>query len=468
MIARVLDFVGLLRKSGIRASTAETLDAVRAVELTGLEDPEAVRGALGATLVKRPEDRATFDELFDLYFFRPADLAERSRGAPLYEALLAAGLSEEDIERILQLVQGEASGLGSLARLGTGLRQGHLEPLLRMAGLRVDFDRMANPLQVGFFTQRLLEAMRFGDAERELAALVERLEAALGAQAAAAARRALDRNVAGLRHAVRDYVQGEFERRHRDFYEQFRRETLLDKPFSRMSAEELKALRLEVLRLCRKLRAQASLRRKVERRGRLDAMRTLRRSFATGGVPFDIRRRRRRPQKPRLVVLCDISDSVRHVSRFMLQFSYTLQDLFAKVRSFVFVSDLGETTDLFARADLDRAVEHAYAGGVVSVYANSNFGRAFLQFHDRYLDAVTGHTTVIVIGDGRNNYNPANAWCLAALGARAKRVLWLNPEPPALWGFGDSAMREYEGHCDRVEVVGNLASLARVVDSLVL
>jgi uncharacterized protein with von Willebrand factor type A (vWA) domain len=168
------------------------------------------------------------------------------------------------------------------------------------------------------------------------------------------------------------------------------------------------------------------------------------------------------------VILCDISDSVRHVSRFMLQFSYTLQDLFARVRSFVFVSDLGEATDLFARNDIDRAVDHTWAGGVVSIYANSDFGRAFQQFHERYLDAVSGRTTVIVIGDARNNGNPPNAWVLAALRARARRMVWLNPEPPALWGFGDSVMVQYQPYCDRVEVVNNLLSLTRVVDSLVL
>jgi uncharacterized protein with von Willebrand factor type A (vWA) domain len=235
-----------------------------------------------------------------------------------------------------------------------------------------------------------------------------------------------------------------------------------------MSPDELQRLQKEVLRLARKLREMASLRRRVERRGRLDARRTLRASYATFGVPFRLKHRRRREERPRLVVLCDISDSVRHVSRFMLRFAYTLQDLFAKVRSFVFVSELGECTDLFSRYELDRAVDLAYAGGVVNVYANSNFGRAFRAFGERYLDAVTARTTVLVIGDGRNNYNPPEAWALAAIAERARRLLWLTPEPPASWSFGDSAMREYEPYCDRVEVVNNLASLAKVVDSLVL
>jgi uncharacterized protein with von Willebrand factor type A (vWA) domain len=227
-------------------------------------------------------------------------------------------------------------------------------------------------------------------------------------------------------------------------------------------------LRAEVTRLAKRLKQLASQRRKVERRGRLDARRTLRRALGSGGVPFVLKRRRRRVERPRLVVLCDISDSVRHVSRFMLQFAYTLTELFSQVRAFVFVSELGECTDLFKQHELQRAVDLAYSGAVVNVYANSNFGRAFRQFVERHAEAVSSRTTVIVIGDGRNNYNPPEAGALADIRARAKRLLWLNPEPPPSWAFGDSAMRDYEPFCDRVEVVTNLASLARVVDTLVL
>jgi uncharacterized protein with von Willebrand factor type A (vWA) domain len=178
---------------------------------------------------------------------------------------------------------------------------------------------------------------------------------------------------------------------------------------------------------------------------------------------------RERPvERPRLVVLCDISDSVRHVSRFMLQLAYSLQQRFSQVRSYVFVGDLAECTELFRRYALHEAVDLANAGGVVNVYANSNFGRAFRTFVERHLDVVTSRTTVIVLGDGRNNYNPPESWALGRVAERARRVLWLNPEPRGAWEFGDSAMRDYAPHCARVESVTNLASLSRVLDELVL
>ncbi len=468
MIEPLLDFSGLLRRNGVRVSTSEVLDAARALEAVGLADPELAREALATTLAKRADDRVPFDELFDLYFFRPADARTMAAASALGSALATAGVDGETLGRMLERVAQAAARLEPLARLATGMGRGSLEPLLRLAGAQVDLGRMVNPLQTGYFWHRMLEAMGASEAEAALEALARRIGEEVGTAAGQTLARVLGAQLAALRHAVRDHVAAEFERRQRDFAARMRHETLLDKPFSRMSPDELWHLRAEVVRLAKKLRAQASLRRAVRRRGRLDAARTLRRSLATGGVPFEIKRRRRRPERPRLVVLCDISDSVRHVSRFMLQLTHTLQDLFQRVRSFVFVADLGETTDLFARADLDVAVDSAYAGAVISVYANSDFGRAFGQFRDRYLDAVTPRTTVLVIGDGRNNYRPTNAAALAAVRARAKRLLWLNPEPASLWGFGDSAMMDYAPLCDRVEVVTNLASLVEVIDGLVL
>jgi uncharacterized protein with von Willebrand factor type A (vWA) domain len=468
MLDRLLEFTQLCRNNGLRVSTAEVLDAVRAVETVGIDDPEVLRGALEASLVKRSADEEIFSELFELFFFRRHEFLSHEDVPPLVEALRRQGLSDDEIEHLVAILADEAARMQPLARLGLGLRRGEIGGLIRLAGIKVDFSRLMNPLQIGFFTQQLIEGLDFRGALDELNQLRGRLARALGEERAAEVARLATQNLDRLRSSVRAYVASEFDRRNVDYLEQFRQQLLANKPFGAMSEAELYRLREEVTRLAKKLRQMASLRRKVERRGRLDTRRTLRAALASGGVPFRLRHRRRRVERPRLVVLCDISDSVRHVSRFMLQFAFTLQELFSKVRSFVFVSDLGECTQLFKEHELQRAVDLAYAGGVVNVYANSNFGRAFRIFEEKHLDAVTGKTTVLVIGDGRNNYNPPEARSLAEIRARARRVLWLNPEPPMSWGFGDSAMREYEPYCDRVEVVNNLASLAKVVDTLVL
>jgi hypothetical protein len=466
---RLLEFTRLLRRNGVRLSTAEVIDAVAAVQVIGLGDPEALRGALLSTLAKQEKDQEVLSELFDLFFYRPGTFARAAADeAPLLSALRQRGLSEEELEQLLAILASEAARMDPTARMALGLRRGHVEALIRLAGLSLDWGRLMSPLQVGFFTQNLLSQLGFREAEESLRGLGERLRRVLPAQRADQVMALLQDNLGRLRQAVRSHVQDEFARRNVQFVAQFRAQLLSEKPFGQMSEEELRRLRVEVERLARRLRAMASLRPRRERRGRLDVRHTLRRALGSGGVPFTLRWRRRRVERPRLCVLCDISDSVRHVSRFMLQFAYTLQELFAKVRSFVFVSDLAETTDLFRRHELHRAVDLAYGGAVVNVHANSNFGRAFRTFTEQHLDAVTTRTTVIIIGDGRNNYHPPEAWALARVRARAKHVLWLNPEPPASWVFGDSAMRDYAPHVSRVETVYNLESLRRVVDGLVL
>lgn len=468
MLDKLREFVQLLRKNGVRTSTAELLDAVHAIELVGFDDPTAVRAALETSLVKRVEDQAPFSDLFDLFFFRPGQFLKEREDAPLLRALREQGLDDEELEHVLALLADEAARLDPTARMALGMQRGGLEALLRLAGLQVDFARLQSPLQIGFFTQQVLEQLRFRQADAELRGLGQRLQRALPAERAAEVMRLIEENLGRLRGSVRDYVRTEFEKRNVRYTEQMRRELLLYKPFGSMSQEELMQLRREVERLAAKLRTAASLRPKLKKHGRLDVRRTLRAALATGGVPMRLKLRRRRVEKPRLCILCDISDSVRYVSRFMLQLAYTLQEMFSKVRSFVFVSDLGEATDLFSRYELMEAIDRALSGAVINVFSNSNYGRALKQFVDQHLEAVTSRTTVIIIGDGRSNYFPSEAWALQRVRARARHVLWLNPEQPSSWAFGDSAMRDYQPHTSRVDVVHNLASLKKVIDAIAL
>jgi len=223
----------------------------------------------------------------------------------------------------------------------------------------------------------------------------------------------------------------------------------------------------EVKRLAEKLKQVTVIRRKEDRRGSFDVKRTIRRNLQYGGVPIEIVLQRKKKQKPEIILLCDVSDSVRTASRFMLQFVYSVQELFDKVRSFIFVSEIGEVTGLFKELPINAAIEQALSGQVVNLFAHSNFGHAFYQFHRDHLDAVNSRTTVIVMGDGRNNYNDAKDWTLRDVRTRAKRVYWMNPEGKPSWGFGDSEMRVYAKHCDGVEEVMNLRQLARFVDKLI-
>ena len=468
MLDQIQEFVALLRKNGVPASTAELLDALRALTLTGLADPQLVRATLSTCLVKRPEDESRFHDLFSLFFFRAGTLLVDGEEAPLVAALRQAGLSDDQIEQVIARLATEAARLDPTARLGLGLRRVGLDLLLRLSGLRIDVSRMQSPLQIGYFTQGLLDQLGFRQADSELRSLMTRMAPELGEDVAQTVLRQAEQNLWQLRGAVRGEVQRSFEKQNLRFAEEQTRDLLLHKSISQLSATELAQLRHEVRRLADKLKTQRREKPQKLRHGRLDMRRTLRAALATGGVPFQLRYRTRRPHKPRLCILCDISDSVRQVARFTLQLAYTLQERFAKVRSFVFVSDLGEATPLFEQCEIERAVEKVYSGAVVSVAANSNYGRAFRQFVEHHLEAVTSRTTVIILGDGRSNYFPPEAWALARVKARARHVLWLHPEQPSSWMFGDSAMKDYLPHISRAEVVTNLASLKRVIDELVL
>ncbi|HUS68670.1 MAG TPA: VWA domain-containing protein, partial [Kofleriaceae bacterium] len=288
----------------------------------------------------------------------------------------------------------------------------------------------------------------------------------LDPDAAAALGELIRQNVVNLRSAVRDQVADTARRQNAGALAEASTRALARRPLSTLTEKEVAELRGEVARLARLLRARIALEPPRARRGRLDLRRTLRSSLATGGVPFRVHMRQRRARRPRLVILCDISDSVRNVSRFLLELVYAIQAEFDRVSSFAFVADLGELSQLFRDHKVDRAIELAYAGAVVNVFANSNYGRVFGAFAARHLGRVTRRTTVLIIGDGRNNYHPARADALAAIRRRARQVIWLNPEPPPVWGFGDSAMREYAPHCDRIAVARDLDGLRVVIDEL--
>ena len=228
-------------------------------------------------------------------------------------------------------------------------------------------------------------------------------------------------------------------------------------------------MREVVARLAQRIKNVLTIRKRRMKRGKLDLHTMLRRNMAHGGVPFEMVFKERRKERPKLVVLCDVSSSVANVSRFMLQFVHSLQECFTKVRSFVFVSELGEVTQLFRDEELGAALDKALDGGdVINVYTRSNYGFAFHHFWKNFLAAVDNKTTVLVLGDARNNYNDPQAWCLRDVRTKAKNVVWLNPESPSAWGFGDSVMDKYLPYTDITEECRNLRQLSAMVDRLVL
>ena len=464
MEERIIEFANVLRRNGVRVSLSENMDVFRALERIGIADQQLFRDALRTTLVKRVGDIQPFEELFDFFFLglgQAIDALDRR----MMEEL---GLSPEQYQRMLDHIQqllrqmeGDLSELtkalltanhAELERLfreaarqeldSGGLDGFRFTPYMRLGG-RLDLERVQNEIER---FKGLLQTL--GDNGDDLKNIM----------------RYLDERLRDLNRLLREAIQQEQRKQGHEPRDASARSSLADKSFAFYSEDDIRRMNDAVTRLAQRLKNRLSVRRKKAARGRFDVKKTLRKNLQYGGVPFEIMLDRRKKTKPQVMVLCDISDSVLNASRFMLQFVYSIQDLYAKVRSFVFVSDIGEVTKLFEENEIHRAVEGALKGDVIDVFSHSNFGRAFELFHKNYLSAVDSKTTVLIIGDGRNNYNRPNDWVLREIQRKAKQLIWLNPESRMTWGVGDSEMPRYAPHCDVAEECRSINQLYKIVD----
>ena len=470
MQKKLVEFTNLLRKAGVRVSVAESLDAFGAIDELPLEDRELFKDALRTTMVKRSDEIDTYDRLFDLFWSGFHDQLRQELQAAL------GGMPEGfDLEQLLEqlrrmLENMDVGEMSELAKALLGMDPNALEKLIQQAGDEAEVQNIRNMLQIGFFSRRMMEQMDMEGAAGELRSLMEQLrEAGMDEDKLRELGELLKAVQEAVRRAVRQYAERELDKQNHDYIERFRRESLLEKSFYNLTEEDLRKLREVVQRLAQKLKSVITMRRKRERRGKFDIKQTVRRNMAHGGVPFELIFKRRKKEKPKLVILCDISSSVANVSRFFLQFSYQLSEIFTRIRSYVFVAELGEVTEIFRNQDVFEAIDKAVDGGdVINPYTRSNFGMAFETFWRDHLAAIDKRTTVVVIGDARNNYNDAKAWCLRDIHTKAKNVVWINPESPGAWGFGDSVMDKYLPYCDVAEECRNLKQLSRLVDQLVL
>jgi uncharacterized protein with von Willebrand factor type A (vWA) domain len=455
----ILELCAVLRRRGLPIAPPEVMDATRALALVGLGDRALVREALAATLVKKTSNRAVFDEIFEQFFdptkATPIDLFDRLR----------LEFSEAELDALRDILAAQASGalLGALLGAGGG---GELTRLLRRPDVVRALDGLASPLQIGFYTQRALEMVGATQARSGLTALRAALRGALGDRGDALAD-ALVRELERARDEVRAHVRRELDRRTLGRTADARKRRLEETAFTSLSDSEVEEVRLAVRRLAEKLRGKARVRRRKAEHGAMDLRRTLRHAWTTSGVPMVPVRRRKRRDRPKLVVLCDVSDSVRLAARFMLELVYALQELFSGTRSYVFVSDLGDVTALLQREPVQVAMRRIFAGEAVSLTSNSNYGAVLVAFEQAHLAKVDRRSTVVIIGDGRNNYQPDEAWVLQDLRRRARAILWINPERRGAWALGDSAMNKYAPHCTRVLEVACASELEEAARALV-
>lgn len=419
---RLTSLVGALRGHGMRVGTGETVDAGRAVEALGLTDRELLREGLAATLLHGPGQRAVFDQVFDLYF--PRGVGGPGAGAADRDELrdrIAAALASEDEALLRQLAAEAVDGFG-----GYG----------------------SSPGSDGWSSYQTLDRLR----PQTLLARVRADVRARGGSGAEFADRLLDDEIRRRIETFRSMVAAEArrrvaERRGRDEIARRAVAPSADRvDFLSAGRDQLTELRRAVQPLARRLATRLAARRRRAARGTIDLRRTLRGSLSTGGVPMRPVLRRRRPVRPELVLLCDVSGSVAGFSDFTMLLVQALHDQFSKVRVFAFVNRIDEVTGLLehGRADPEGLGARIRAEATLTGWhGSSDYGMALGEFAERYGAAVGPRTTVFVLGDARTNNLDPNLAAVRRIAQQARRVYWLNPERHSLWGTGDSAAPEY-------------------------
>ncbi|MER5384818.1 VWA domain-containing protein [Streptomyces sp. NPDC002688] len=419
---RLTGLVGALRSHGVRIGTGETVDAAQAVQALGFADRDRLREGLAATLLHNPGQRRVFDPVFDVYFPRGVGAPDGTAPADREDLRdrLAAALAADDQSLMGRLAMEAVDGFGGYG--GTTATDGwssyqtldRLRPQTLMARVR---DTVRAEGGADGFTGRLLE-----DEIRRRIEVFRRL-------VATEARRRIA------------------ERRDRDEIARRAVAPTADRvDFLFAGRDRLAELRKAVQPLARKLATRLAARRRRASRGSIDLRRTLRGSLSTGGVPMRPVLRRRRPMRPELVLLCDVSGSVSGFSDFTMLLVQALHDQFSKVRVFAFVNRVDEVTGLLVHGAADAEGLSARIRSEATLtgwHGSSDYGVAFGEFAERYTGAVGSRTTVFVLGDARTNMSDPNLPAVRQLTRQARRAYWLNPEARSQWGTGDSAALDY-------------------------
>ncbi len=455
MDERMVRFVAGLRGAGVRVSLAESQDAFAAARAIGVLDHDRFRTALKATLVKEHGDHEVFEELFPLYF---------GTGTPPTSPA-GEGLSQQSQDQLEQALQAMAQELRELlerALEGQHFDQEELESASQRAGMfqpggGQDQRRHSRHMkqQLGLIQllheiRALLEALaELGMNPKDLESLAEQLGI----------------NYDALNEQVEHFAGFEMaERRADERPREPYSPRIMDLPFHRLSPREAEALRREVTRLAARLRTRLALRQKRGKGRRLDAKATLRASLRTDSVPFELIHRVRR-RKARFTLICDVSTSMRPVVSFLLLLMYQIHAQIGRTRSFAFIDHIEEISTDLSGGRPEQAVPEVLRRMPPGHY-NTDLGRSLQQFVDQFPGAVDRKTTIVMCGDGRNNYNDPRTDLIEWLSRRAHRVVWFNPEPPSRWGSGDSDMPAYAAQADAVFQVTNLRELSNAVDEI--
>jgi uncharacterized protein with von Willebrand factor type A (vWA) domain len=460
LLEREIAFLDALRVAGINVSLAEVLDSTRAMGAIDLMDRESLRHAFAACVLKRPAHRTTFDTLFDLWF--PPAMGDS-----------VASSYDGDDDTFPELGEGDGPPDASVLRdlLRKLLLDGDEDKLRRFARQVVnDLGRAdSQPGRQSWFSYRVLRQL---SPETLMASLLEALLAGQerGGLAERVARQTINERIRQFQEMVESEVRRRLaEDRGVEQVSKNAVQPLAEQvDFLRASRDDMAELRRQVFPLARRLATRLTARRRLGRSGRLDFRRTVRASLGTGGVPIVTHHRPHKPHKPELTVICDVSGSVAGFAHFTLMLAYALREQFTKVRAFAFIDTCDEVTRFFTPGGdvADALARMSSEAQLVWFDGHSDYGHAFERFAEKYPDAITPKTALLILGDARNNHRSPNLPVLRRLVKEARHTYWLNPEPRAYWGSGDSSAGSYADVVDEMVECRNVEQLADFVQRL--
>jgi uncharacterized protein with von Willebrand factor type A (vWA) domain len=453
------------------------MEAVRHIPL---EDRDAFKYALGATMVKNSAHWRSFETVFEVYF---------SMRGPEYK--IGEGTEDEleqmwrEMQEQMQQQQGEGKGSSGgmdsltpeeiaqmLMKALMNGDQGLMRALAKQSVQRFAGMEPGRPVGGTYYLYRTLRNL---DLDNMLQKLMEASKQEVGGELTALEERLEKDEYESRIDQFKKEIEAEIRRRlvadrgAEAMAKTLRKPLPEDVEFMHASRDEMQALKKSLYPLTRKLAARLARKRRHGRKGPLDFRNTVRHSLSYGGTPAEPKFKQPRPSKPELMVVADISGSVAAFARFTLMLVYAIQGQFSKVRSFVFIDGIDEVTEFFKGTDdISEAIHRVNTeADVVWVDGHSDYGHAFEVFWDKYGKDVGPKTTVLFLGDARNNYHASQAWVIKEIRSKARQVYWLNPEPKSYWNTGDSIVGEYAAHTDGAYECRNLRQLEAFVEKLV-
>ena len=456
MQTRMVEFIRALRAAGIRISLAESQDAMFGVEQTGVHNVETFKSTLKATLVKEHNDQPTFDYFFPLFF---------SNNKPPLENILDQ-LTPEQLQLLQEAMQSLMSNMDALRDLLERLLEGRnftdeeLERLGDVSGLPQGDEMYMRQ----WFERRMNRQAGLTQLERMLSDLLNQLsEMGLSDDELAELEAMLRENMTGLSEQISQYVGQSLAEQMAD-REPRDKPDLLDVPLQQLNSSDIENIRDEVRRLAARLRTRAALRQKRAKSGTFDPRKTIRNNMRYGGVPIDIQFRKKH-KKPSLILICDLSTSMRYAVEFLLTIVYELSDQVRRTHSFIFSTDMKDVSTSLTELPPKEAVQRIMRENPPGYYS-TDLGNSLNTFKKNHMHLIDSRTTILFFGDGRNNYNDPRLDIAQEMQRKGRRLVWFCPEPRTQWGSGDSDMWEYSMYADNVFMVNNLRQLADSVDRL--